>query len=145
MSSRHVYQGEECFLVMLFHLNKGTPYTAMVRSIFGGGPRRLSQMFDIMIDHLYFTFYNKISWTSLGQWIPRHLDTCRWLIYNALADGALEESQYVNGKLINWQWIMHHFEFNTFCPFRFVDDFGLPSARPTTSVRRRENFKHDIQ
>ena len=117
----------------------------MAHSIFGGDPRRLSQMFDVMIDHLYFTFYNKISWTSLGQWIPRHLDTCRWLIHNALADGALEESQYVNGELVNRQWIMHHFKFDTFHPFGFVDYFGLPSARPATSVRRRENFEHNIQ
>ena len=36
---------------------------------FGGDPLGMSRMFDVMVNHLYVTFYKKISGTSLGQWI----------------------------------------------------------------------------
>lgn len=78
-SSRHSYHGEECFFVMLYHIIKGTPFTDMARNIFGGDPRRLSEMNELMIDYLYMTFYNKISGRSLEQWVPAyvHLSTPR--------------------------------------------------------------------
>jgi hypothetical protein len=34
-----VYGGEECFLIYLYHLMKGTPFTEMARFVFGGDPR----------------------------------------------------------------------------------------------------------
>ena len=88
-SDRHSYGGEECFIITLFHMIKGTPFTEMARHTFGGDPRCLSRMYQVMIDHLYLTFYNKISGTSMDQWIPLHLNSCRRLIYDALADGAI--------------------------------------------------------
>jgi hypothetical protein len=129
-SSRHVYSGEECFLIFLFHIIKGTPFTEMARHTFGGDPRCLSKMNDQMIDHLYITFYNKISGTSLGQWIPEHLDRCREIVYDALCDGAIGETEYVDGNVVNRTWILHHFDFLTFRIFGFLDDVAMPSARP---------------
>lgn len=111
----------------------------------GGGPRSFSNMFDQMIYHLYFHFYNKISGTSLDQWIPSQLHTCRRLIHNALSDGAFFCTEYVNGEVVDEAWILHHFEFQSFCPFGFVDDFTICSGRPGTSARTRMNFAHDIQ
>jgi len=144
-TSGKVYGGEECFLVMLFHFIKGTPFTQMARLTFGGDPRRLSEMFDLMIDHLYFTFYHKISGVSLDQWIPRYLHTCRRLIFDAISDGALEETLYVDGVAVDRQWILHHFDFDTFRPFAFGDDMAMPTARPGDSATRNSNFAQDIQ
>ncbi len=62
-----VYGGEECFLIYLYHLTKGTPFAEMARFVFGGDPRRLSKMNVLFINHGYFTFYNKISSHSLNQ------------------------------------------------------------------------------
>ena len=73
----------------------------MARHTFGGDPREMSKIFDLMVDHLYVTFYNKISGTSLGQWIPEHLDRCRHIIYGAISDSAIAETQYVNGEVVN--------------------------------------------
>jgi hypothetical protein len=117
----------------------------MARQIFGGDPRHLSLMFGLMIDHLYITFYNKISGTSLDQWIPVHLNSCRWLIYDALSDGGLEEVRFENGEVVNRRWILHHFQFDSFRPFGFLDDFGIQTARPGSWARRLNNFEHDIQ
>jgi hypothetical protein len=34
-----MFSGEECFLVYLYHLTKGAPFTEMARFVFGGDPR----------------------------------------------------------------------------------------------------------
>ena len=98
--SRHVYIGEECFIIYLFHLMQGIPFTTMARMYFGGDPRRMSEMFEVMVNHIYFTFYNKISGTSLDQWLPSHLDTCRELIHRALSDRAIHETTVVDGEVV---------------------------------------------
>lgn len=112
---------------------------------FGGDPCRLLTMSDIMVDHLYLTFYHKISGRSLGQWIPTHLDQCRALIHHALSGSAIEEVQYKNGEEIDRLLILHHFDFDSFQPFGFMDDFGIPTARPGNQTQRHNNFQHDIQ
>ena len=128
--SRQTYTGEECFLIFLYHLTKGTPFTEMARHIFGGDPRRFSPMFEAVINHLYLTFYNKISGTSLEQWIPRYIDQCRELIYNALSARVIAETHYVDGEVVDETWILYHFDFASFCIFGFLDDFAMPTARP---------------
>ena len=140
-----IYMGEECFLVYLYHLTKGTPFTEMARFIFGGDPRRLSEMNRLFINHLYFTFYNKISGDSMSHWIPRSLHACRRLIYDALSSDAIEEVEYLNGELVDRRWILHHFQFDSFCIFGFLDDFAMPTARPGSSATRRYDFDSDIQ
>jgi hypothetical protein len=45
----------------------------MARFIFGGDPRRLSEANILFINHGYNTFFNKISGTSMEQWLPRDL------------------------------------------------------------------------
>jgi hypothetical protein len=144
-SSHHVYTGEECFIIFLYHMNKGVPFTDMARYPFGGDPRRFSEMKELMIDHLYMTFYHKISGRSLDQWIPAHLNTCRRLIYDALSTGAIEEIDYENGEVIDTRLIRHHFDFDSFRPFGFLDDFAIPTARPGISTRRVHDFQHDVQ
>ena len=117
----------------------------MARFIFGGDPHRLSEMNDLFINRLYFTFYNKILGNSMSQWIPGLLHACRRLIYDALSSDAIEEVEYLNGKLVDRRWILHHFQFNSFHIFGFLDDYAMPTARPGNSVTRRYDFKSDIQ
>jgi hypothetical protein len=145
LSTRKIYEGEECFLVYLYHLTKGTPFTEMARFIFGGDPRRLSEMNNLFINHLYFTFYNKISGNSMSQWIPQKLHLCRRLIYDALSSDAIEEFEYLNGELIDRRWILHHLHYDSFRIFGFLDDFAMPTTRPGNSVTRRYDFESDIQ
>ena len=102
-------------------------------------------MFDAMNDHIYNSFYNKISGTSLNQWIPSQLHVCRKLIYDALSDGAIEEVRYSDGVVVDRSWILHHFNFDSFHPFGFLDDFGIPTARPGDSPTRSQQYAQDIQ
>ena len=146
-SNGAVYTGVECFLVWLYHLTKGTPFTEMARFVFGfgGDPRCLSEMNDIFINYSYNTFYNKISGTSLNQWLPDKLDLCRELIFNSVTTGAIEEIEFEDGQVVDQQWIQHHFEYDSFRVFGFLDDFALPTARPGNSATRRAGFYEDIQ
>ena len=76
----------------------------------------------------------------MGQWISRHLNRCRQLIYDALSDKALGETEYVDGNVVNGTWILHHFDFYSFRLFGFLDDFGIPSAHVENTASRREEF-----
>jgi DDE superfamily endonuclease len=144
-SNGAVYSGEECFLVWLYHMTKGSPFTEMARFVFGGDPRRLSEMNDLYIHQVYNTFYNKISGTSLNQWLPDKMNLCRELICDSVSSGAIEEIHMDDGQVIDRQWILHRFEYASFRVFGFLDDFALPTARPGNSASRREGFYDDIQ
>jgi hypothetical protein len=56
-SNGMIHSGETCFLVYLYHITKGTPFTEMARFVFGDDPRRLSEMNDMFIHYAYNTFY----------------------------------------------------------------------------------------
>jgi len=124
---------------------QGKSFTSMARELFGGDPRNLSKMFDAMNDHLYNLFYNKISGTSLKQWVPSKVDLCRQLLYDSLSDGVIEELVFNNGEVVDRSWILHHFEFESFRIFGFLDDFAIQTARPGNSSSRGQQIVPDIQ
>ena len=75
-----------------------TAFTTTARYYFGGDPQRMFKIFETMVNHLFFTLYNKISGTSHDQWLPSHVDTCRNLIHCALSNGAIYKTTTDNGK-----------------------------------------------
>jgi hypothetical protein len=137
--------GEECFLIYLYHLMKGTLFTEMARFIFGGDPCCLLEMNILFINHGYTTFYNKISGYSMHQWILHSMDTYWWLIYDALSSDAIKEVEFMDGQVVDRRWILHHFDFDSFCIFGFLDDFAMPTVRPGSSATRRHDYESDIQ
>ena len=124
---------------------KWSPFTEMSFHTFGGDTGNFSKMLDLMNDHLFCSFYNKISGMSLSQWIPAHLHQCCQRIFDALLSGAIEETEYMTGEVIQEKIIWHHFKLDSFCSFGFLEYFALPTALPGTSAMRQENFDHDIQ
>jgi hypothetical protein len=54
-TSRQSYGGEECFLFYFYHLTKGILLTEMSHFVFGGNPRRLSEMNNLFISHGNYT------------------------------------------------------------------------------------------
>jgi hypothetical protein len=140
-----IYGGEECFLIYLYHLTKGMPFMEMARFVFGGDSRHLLEMNTLFIYHCYTTFYNKISGYSMNQWILHTLHTCWWLIYDELSSDAIKEVEFMDGQVLDRQWILHHFDFDCSCIFGFLDDFAMPTACPGSSATRRHDYKSDIQ
>jgi hypothetical protein len=80
----------------------------------------------------------------MSQWIPQKLQLCRRLIYDALSSDAIEEVEYLSGELVDRRWILHHFHYDLFHIFGFLDDFAMPTTRPGNSVTRRYDFGSDI-
>jgi hypothetical protein len=144
-SNGAIYSGEACFLVYLYHITKGTPFTKMAHFVFGDNPRHLSEMNDFLIHHAYNTFYNKILGTSLNQWLPDKLDVCQELIFNSVESGAIKVIQFEDSQVVDRQWILHHFEYDSFRVFGFLDNFALPTAHPGNLATQREGFYENIQ
>ena len=71
-----------------------------------------SDMFDLVNDHLYYTFYNNISGTSFSQWLRKHVHHCRKLVHNALSDHVIFATEFVNDRIVNQEWIFQHFYFD---------------------------------
>jgi len=117
----------------------------MARFVFCGDPCRLSEMNDLFISYAYNAFYNKILGKSLDQWLPDKLDLCRELILSSVASGAIEEIEFEDGQVIDPQWLTHHFDFDSFCVFGFLDDFAMPTARHAGSATRTHGFDENIQ
>lgn len=146
LPNRRVFSGEECFLIYLHHIMNGTPYTSMARSDFGGDPRSFTYMWTAMNDHLYENFFHKISGTSLSQWLPHQVDHFRSLIHNALQDGAIQVTRHdADGDVAEQELILLDFPFETFRIFGFMDDTGIPTARPDDEARRRGEVLVDTQ
>ena len=61
---RFRFTGEECFLHYLFWNRNGGTKLQMTRD-FGGDPRRFSHSIRLMMEHVYVTFYHKISGDSM--------------------------------------------------------------------------------
>ena len=49
--------------------------TTMTEYFFGGDPQQMSKLFEVMVNHMYFTFYNEVLGTSVVQWLPSHVNT----------------------------------------------------------------------
>ena len=46
--------------------------------------------------------------------------------------------------MVDQQWILHHFEYDSFLFFGFLDNFALPTARPGNLATQREGFYENI-
>ncbi len=60
-------------------------------------------MNNLFISYAYNAFYNKILGTNLDQWLPNKLDLCRELIFSSVASGSIEEIEFEDGQVIDWQ------------------------------------------
>ena len=83
--------------------------------------------------------------SAIASWLPDKLDVCQEVIFNSVTTGAIEEIQFEEGQVVDRQWILHHFEYDSFRVFGFLDDFALPTARPGNSANQREGFHENIQ
>jgi hypothetical protein len=59
--------------------------------------------------------------------------------------GAIEEVTFKDGQEVDREWILHRFDLETFQVFGYLGNFGMPTACPGDTVRRRHVFVNDIQ
>jgi hypothetical protein len=102
----YTFEGEECMLVFLADLRKGQPFTWMAKYVFGGDPREYTFMVRAFTNHLYETFYHKISGNSMEYWIP-HVHDFRRAIWNRLVRGCVTTIDYDEWN--NAEETSHHY------------------------------------
>ena len=105
VSGARSFAGETCFIIFLFHIRKGVPFTEMARHTFGGDPSRMTKMFDLIVDQLpYFTTRSPGPASPSGS--P---DTAAYLLQN-LGGTTKEIKNAVGYILMIIGWIKCHGE-----------------------------------
>jgi hypothetical protein len=119
------FRCEEMMLIFLHYIRTGMPFTTMARTTFGGDPRRYSYYIKATTNHLYDTFYHKISGDSMRQWLP-FIDDFRSAIWQQLLSGIVNERR-ANGSEIDYEVYL---PLPTFRIFGWLDDTDLRTDRP---------------
>jgi hypothetical protein len=84
---RHRFTSEEILIVCLAKIATGIPWTRLIPDNFGGDVRRWSWGFRWFINHLFVTFYHKISGRSIEIWLD-HIYEFKQAILDHLAQPA---------------------------------------------------------
>jgi hypothetical protein len=140
------FTGEECLIIFLYKICHGHTYTHMAKHVFGGDPRRLSGMIRAMTDHLYTSFYHKISGNSMAILCTEsNITRFRKAIWNRLQQRAIaEEVRGVVGHLDSSRYIFLNIPFENFRIFSHLDCMAHPTSRPgdesVTTTRAGENL-----
>jgi hypothetical protein len=125
---RYRFSGEEILIICLSRLATGDPWTRLIPSHFGGDPRRWSVAFCWFIDHLFVSFYHKISGQSIEGWIDQIYEFKKSIL-GRLAKPAHPFEVEFNNELAQPQYIIE-------CPidswrvFGFLDDTNVWTCRP---------------
>ena len=82
---------------------------------------------------------------SMSQWIPLYVHRCQQWIHSALGDGGIFQQEFRVRKVVEESWILHNFDFNTFCIFGFLNNFALRTGRPAGEYSRLRAAIPDIQ
>lgn len=134
-----VLKGEESMLIFLHYIRTGTAFTRITH-IFGGDPRRYTYHVRAISDHLYNTFYHKISGDSMRMWVDC-IDDCRMAIWEKLQDGLVNETSS-DGSEVDWEvWIPPEY----FRVFGWLDDTDLMTNRPRPARLNESEEIRDTQ
>jgi hypothetical protein len=126
-------------LIFLHHIRTGTAYTRMTH-LFGGDPRRYTYHVRAFSDHLYTTFYHKISGDSMRMWTDSIVDY-RMAIWEKLQDGLLHEKDS-SGTEVDWEiWIPPE----SFRVFGWLDNTDLMTNRPRQAQLNENDEWRDTQ
>jgi hypothetical protein len=125
--SGHVFTGEEAMLVFLHYIRTGTPFTRIAQFTFGGDPRKFTFYVRAITDHLYTSFYHKMSGDSMRQWVTQ-VPEFRNAIHEKLMDGIVHERR-TDGSTMDYEvWVP--FKLERFRVFGWLDDTDMRTTRP---------------
>ena len=106
----------------------------MGQNDFGGNPCRFIYSIRLITNHIYTTFYHKISGDSMRMWIS-HINTFRHAIWNKLTTGVLVEYLPNQNYCDDDDRVFHiTIPFESFCIFGFIDDTGFCTISPGNAV-----------
>jgi hypothetical protein len=94
-ASRWVFTGEEVLIVCLTRIATGDAFYDFIPSKFGGAAPKWSDAFKWFIEHVFHTFYHKITGNSMLQWTD-HINFFRSVIANKVAEVPVSVRRIVN-------------------------------------------------
>jgi hypothetical protein len=80
---RRSFSGEEVLIISMTKISLGLSFITM-ESFFGGNPREYSSVFHWFVNHIFCSFYNKISGSSLELWVDQ-FDEFRHIICDRIS------------------------------------------------------------
>jgi hypothetical protein len=96
VAGQYIFTGEEVLLVCLTRIATGNNFYDFIPCKFGGSAAKWSIAFKWFIDHLFLTFYHKITGNSMLQWTG-HIIFFRSVIANKVAEVPVSIRRIVNG------------------------------------------------
>ena len=143
---KYVFTDEESFLHFLVFTRTGDTKLKLSRNYFGGDPRRFTYSVRMMNEHLYDTFYHKISGDSMRMWMP-YVTDFRRAIWTKLNEGAtVTERDSHDGENNPIRTIVNlSIPFDAFRIFGFLDDTGFRTTATANETRREYGFYDDVQ
>jgi len=127
--NRYRFTGEEVLIFCLTRIALGLDFTELVASKFGGSSTRWSEAFKWFIEHLYFTFYHRITGNSMMLWIEKIDEFRRVICYKVNAEPVEIHGTDANGNGFV-RWVYANCDPATFRIFGFIDDTGVQTCRP---------------
>jgi hypothetical protein len=128
--NRYLFTGEEVMIFCLTRIALGLDIVELVESKFGGNSTRWSEAFKWFVDHIYFTFYHRISGDSMRLWIHKIDEFRRAICHKVNADPVrVQTGTDANGNPIyDDLWV--NCDPSTFRIFGYLDDTGIETCRP---------------
>ena len=127
---RHYWPGELVLLVSLYKLATSETWYNISMEFTGKYNPLFIDMFHWFIDHIYTTFYHKISGDSLKQWVDHEskVDALRYAIWNKMHISPNEIERCLDGTLTRFHVIRTPFA--DWRIFGFIDDKSTYTPRP---------------
>ena len=142
---RYRFTGEEFLLHFMVYVRIGETKLRMSTNYFGGDPRRFTYSIRLVANHLYVTFYNKISGDSMGQWTNK-IDIFRYAIWEKMKINNNNSGTASTGNCNNQHGAVNlNIPFESFRIFGFADDAGFRTTAPGRQTRQRLGYAEDVQ
>ena len=144
--SRHCYSasGETVMLVSLAYIATGFYIYELVPLLFGDDPRPWGRFIDKFYEHIYTTFYHRISGRSLEFFLPRLL-LYRLAMWLRLTSQATIQELLFDNNVANITITHVDMPMMDQRVVGFLDDMDDDYYRPGEEPRRRGETNDDIQ
>lgn len=132
---RRVWSGELVLFVSLYKLTSCASWDAISEECCGKRNPHFLYMFHWFVDHVYETFYHKISGDSLQREWAGQLDFFREIIWSKMHQFPSAIEIWLEGSEQPHNDYFSNIPFDMWRIFGFVDDHNVPTQRPGAGPR----------
>jgi hypothetical protein len=122
--------GEEVLIILLVKISLGLTFITMV--FFCGDPREYSSVFHWFVNHIFITFYNKISGCSLEMWIDQ-VDKFHHIICDGISHPPTQMELEIDPTLVEDEPL--GIEYHDFHCWGFIDATDFRTTRTGSGLQ----------